>query len=104
MQKTIAFDWDDTITADPVLMAGMMHACYKAGWRVIVVTQRRQTEENYAVVNEWLIENKLAMVPIYFTSLASKTEYMRKAKDQGRVGWVVDVWVDDNPVALVNGR
>lgn len=101
---TIAFDFDQTITAAPELLAQWMHFTQALGHRAIVVTQRRDTAENYELVNDWLIENDLESVPIFMTSLASKLDYMENQRANGRVGWKVDLWVDDDPATLVNGR
>ena len=102
-QLTIAFDYDDTITAAPVVMADWMRTARLAGHRVIVVTLRRENEENHAEINAWLIENDLEPVPIFMTSGRSKLDHMKHQREIGRVQWRVDVWVDDSPFAIVNG-
>ncbi len=88
---TIAIDYDDTYTADPNLWDAFIADCKFKGHRVVCVTCRRRTDENREIV-------KIEGVPVYFTELASKTWYMDKQ------GVKVDIWIDDNPVALVHGH
>lgn len=100
---TIAFDFDQTITAAPELMAQWMQQARQVGHRVVIVTARRDTVERYSEVNDWLIENDLESVPIFMTSGQSKLDYMDKQRQIGRVQWKVDIWIDDAPTSIVWG-
>ena len=103
MTLTIAFDFDQTITAAPSLIAVWMRLAQAAGHRAIVVTARRDCPERYDEVNDWLIENDLESVPVFMTSGQSKLEYMNKQRAIGRVSWKVDIWIDDDPQVVVHG-
>lgn len=48
--RTIAFDFDDTLTAEPKLIAGWMHMTQSLGNRAIVVTLRRESDENWSEI------------------------------------------------------
>ena len=93
---TFAIDFDNTITAEPLLFANFIEDCKNLGHKVIVVTARRDTEENFDEVKSWLLENGIRAA-VYYSSLRSKTELM-KAR-----GIKVDIWIDDDPHSLVNG-
>jgi uncharacterized HAD superfamily protein len=93
----IAIDFDGTITADPILWRGFIENARYADHKVFIVTARRGTEENFEDIKEWLMIHDI-QAPVYFTSLGSKIAYM---KDRGIK---VDIWIDDDPEALVRGH
>lgn len=97
-QLTIAIDFDDTFTALPNLFSHMAKLAAAEGHKVIIVTARRDTYENNDDIEKFLEEYKCTWIPVYFTGLRSKIDYM---KDRGVE---VNVWCDDNPLALVNGH
>jgi 5'(3')-deoxyribonucleotidase len=91
-QLTIAIDFDDTLTAAQKLWRRFVtNAMLNYGHRVIVVTARRDTEENIDLIDGWLQENEFPELSVYFTSLQSKVDYMEKR------GVKVDIWIDDDP-------
>jgi len=94
---TIAVDFDDTFTADPVLWSKFVQHAKQLGHNPIVVTARRNTAENMDLINEQLSHFDCHM-RIYFSNLGSKVECMEKR------GINVDIWIDDAPYALVHGR
>lgn len=94
---TFGLDFDDTFTACPELWAMFVVAAEAADHRVFIVTARRDTEENGIVVRHALKSHGLVL-PIVFTSLASK---LRAVEERGIK---VDIWLDDNPHALVHGH
>lgn len=95
-QLIIAIDYDDTFTADPGLFSAFV-ALAKRNHTVCIVTARRCTDENIEKLNADL-DHWDCQMPIFFTSLQSKTEYMKK------IGIDVNIWIDDNPHALLNGH
>lgn len=87
----IAIDYDGTYSADPALWDAFILSAKGRGHRVVCVTARRETEENVA-------ECDVPGVLTYFTGLAAKDWYMREKRQM-----VVDVWVDNDPKAVVHG-
>lgn len=95
--KTIAIDFDDTLTALPVLWRSFIRDAELAGHYVYIVTARRDTDENRMIVKEFMDEWKIK-ASVHFTNLGSKLHYMHKR------GMKIDIWIDDNPHALVHGH
>jgi hypothetical protein len=92
-----AIDFDDTITAAPKVIAAMVHAGKARGHKFYCVTARSETEDSVDFINSMLDEYDIQM-PIIFTSLGSKLEAVADR------GIVIDVWVGDDPRALVHGH
>jgi 5'(3')-deoxyribonucleotidase len=91
-QLTIAIDFDDTLTAAPKLWRRFVtDVIVRYGHRIVVVTARRETEENCDLIEEWFQEEGFPDLPVFFTSLQSKVDYMEKR------GVKVDIWIDDDP-------
>ena len=86
----IAIDFDETLTADSKLWQVFIETAKQLEHRVVCVTARRDTEENRETVREWMRSHGIA-IPVYFTSLGSKVEYMQ------RLGIKVGIWIDDDP-------
>ena len=88
----IALDYDDTYTADPELWDRFVDAAIELGHRVICCTCRRDTPENREIVR----------IPgargHYFTGLSPKRWYLMQN------GVDVDVWIDDLPESVKEGR
>lgn len=93
----IGIDFDETLTKDPVLWSEFIQMSGSRGHDVVCVTARRLTEENAEFLNEWMSENGID-IPIYFTRLSSKVEYMKK------LGMDVDIWIDDDPRSCALGH
>ena len=95
--STIAIDFDDTFTADMDLWSGFIRTAQAAGHDVICVTARRDIprESDYVrrVFAAWDCE-----IDTLFTDRASKLESVERA------GVAVDIWIDNDPSALVNGH
>ena len=90
--KTIALDYDGTYTRDSDMWDRAIELFKSYGWRVLVVTARRDTEENVADV----------IVPgcsVVFTRLSPKLWFMKEKR-----GINVDIWIDDDPSAVLNGH
>jgi len=86
----IAIDFDDTLTAAPDLWREFIASARQLGHRVILVTARRDTEDNNETIDDWLAIHGIEL-PVYFTALGSKVEHMQ------RIGLRVNIWIDDDP-------
>jgi len=94
--STIAIDFDDTFTDDMGLWSGFIQAAWRAGHSVTCVTARRDTPENADYIG-LMFKTWQCEVPIVFTDGAAKLGAVKG------LGIAVDIWIDDNPAALVNG-
>lgn len=94
---TIAIDYDETFTADPLLFSEFIQMAKSNGHRCYLVTARRPTHENYEQIDAALDHWKCQM-PVVFSSLGSKIEKMKS------MGLSVDIWIDDEPEKLVRGH
>lgn len=94
----IAIDFDETLTADARLWKEFIGSAQRLGHRIICVTARRQTAENIEIVEGWIAANSLDL-PVYFTQLASKVEYMERVW-----GMRPDIWIDDDPRRCAMGH
>lgn len=95
--KTIAIDFDNTFTADQAFWAHVIEHAKKCGHRPIIVTARRNTEENIELINRQL-DLFCCQCPVYLTGLRSKIAFMEER------GIAVDFWCDDDPKTLVHGH
>lgn len=87
-----AIDYDDTYTADPEFFDKVIDLARERGHKFICLTQRRQTVENMKDIN-------MPKVRVYFTGMASKLWWA-----ENNIGERVDIWIDDDPKALVQGK
>ncbi len=87
----VAMDFDDTYTLDPAAWDVVIRDLENAGHEVICVTCRRDTDENREKV-------QCGQLTVYFTGLRPKREFML------RRGVKVDVWIDDDPNCVENGK
>ena len=87
----VAIDYDQTYTIDPAAWDHVVEVLREAGHVVYCVTCRRDTPENRSEV-------KAGDMAVWFTGLASKKWYMEKR------GINVDVWIDDDPACVINGK
>jgi hypothetical protein len=91
-QPTVfSFDFDNTITRDPVGFLELMKFLEKRGHLVIVCTARPPD-----LFPEDLDFIRDLGYKVYFSNLTAKRQYLRG------LGVEVDVWVDDSPGAVVN--
>jgi hypothetical protein len=86
----IAIDFDQTLDRDPILWRVFIAHAIQRDHSVIVVTARRNTDENRDILRDWLDDNGFDL-PFYFTNLKSKVDEME------RRGFDVDIWIDDSP-------
>jgi hypothetical protein len=93
----LAIDFDDTLTADPILWKAFCDKAHELGHKVWLVTCRRQTEENVDIVYDYLEEHGIE-IPVIFTNLDSKQAHVYE------MGLKIDIWVDDMPRSILYGR
>ncbi|NOI15792.1 hypothetical protein [Vibrio hepatarius] len=87
----IAIDYDGTYNADPVVFFTLASVAIGAGHDVKFVTARSSTDDN----NDIKKAARRLNIKIIFTSGKKKRQYCKGLK------WEPDVWVDDNPNAIV---
>lgn len=89
--KTIAFDFDDTLTAEPELITGWMKLAKAAGHTVIVASYRFNTQSNMDEINAFLEHYGITWCPIVLCD--------HNCKDDACLarGYEVDIWLDDMP-------
>ncbi len=83
----IALDYDDTYDRDPLFWDQVIAVAARRGHTVIVVTMRHEHER--PVIPAW------PDMPIFCTGREPKVCHMRGS------GIEVDIWIDDDPAALV---
>lgn len=88
--KTVAFDFDQTISDHPTFFLSIMESFEKAGFHVIVVTYR--LSHVFPEDLDFLVEKGYA---VYFTGHKAKRKFMSEK------GIQVDIWVDDEPQSIV---
>jgi hypothetical protein len=84
----IALDFDDTYTRDPELWDQFIFLSRTRGHDIRIVTFRKSTMRDPALDN--------IGIPVIFT------EYTQKRAHCNKLGWYVDVWIDDSPEFIVN--
>lgn len=88
----IAFDYDDTISADPKLFTRIMQTFAEAGHKVYVVTYR----ESAAFEDLRWLAHLDAVTDVVFTGCQAKDRYCKT------MGINIDIWIDDNPVSITH--
>ena len=94
---TIAIDYDNTFNADEVLWASFIRIAIERGHFPCIVTARMKTQSNQDEIGNSLRQHG-SDVPVLFTEQASKLLAVHS------MGMQVDIWIDDNPKALVDGH
>lgn len=84
----IALDFDDTYTRDPDLWDQFISNSLARGHDIRIVTFRKSTMRDPALDN--------MKIPVIFT------EYTQKRAHCNKLGWYVDIWIDDSPEFIVN--
>lgn len=89
-QKTVAVDYDDTISHHDSAWLNILKAFELTGYRVIIVTYRRGDccPEDL----DFLVKKGYK---VYFTWQRSKRQFMLER------GIKVDIWVDDSPESII---
>jgi hypothetical protein len=86
----IALDFDDTYTRDPQLWDDFISNSKSRGHDIRIVTFRKRTMTDPA------LDCIGTIIPVIFT------EYTQKRAFTNKMGWFVDVWIDDSPEFIVN--
>jgi hypothetical protein len=86
----LALDYDDTYTLDPEFWDDFIALARRKGHRVYCVTCRVETPETAEIID--------IPVPVYYTSMGAKKAHMEAR------GIHIDVWIDDYPQCVENGR
>ena len=89
-------DFDDTFTADPELWRAFIANAHERGHSCFVVTCRRDTDENRETVAEFV--GDLPRWRQLITGLSAKKWFCE------RQGIEIDVWIDDDPACVLNGK
>lgn len=90
----IGLDYDDTFTRDPAAWACFVNMMASRGHKTYIVTWRCEGGEIlpvYAEMQYWKVDCE-EIVP---------TSRKAKAKFMAEKGIIVDVWIDDNPSAIL---
>ena len=84
----IALDFDDTYTRDPIFWDDFIANAKSRGHDIRIVTFRksRMTDPIFETIG----------IPVIFTEFTQKRAHCNK------IGWHVDVWIDDSPEFIVN--
>lgn len=91
--KVVALDFDETISDNEPLWLQVMLALEKGGYHVIVCTWRKP--DMYPEDLQFLVDKGFK---VYYTSGEAKQVYMARQKIR------VDIWIDDNPYAILNNN
>jgi hypothetical protein len=89
-------DYDDTFTAAPDLWRRIIDLMIESGHEVIIVTARFPDFGNKEEISE---ATGLSKGKIFCTSHSPKKWYMHTSYPD----FMPDVWIDDNPNAIING-
>ncbi|MEN9433121.1 MAG: hypothetical protein RLZZ422_710 [Pseudomonadota bacterium] len=84
--KIVAFDWDNTITADVDFYRDLMETYRQQGWTPIICTLRAPTLENYREIHHSLQNNT---IQIFATDGRSKQAFLKRHKIN------VHLWLED---------
>lgn len=84
----IALDFDDTYTRDPAMWDAFIDMAISCGHDIRIVTFRKSTMRDFALDD--------MLIPVIYT------EYQQKRQFTNKMGWMVDVWIDDSPEFIVN--
>ncbi len=89
-QRIIAFDFDETISLNSLLFLKVMRLFREHGFVVVIATWRYSYE--YPEDLEMFVEDGFR---VFYTGRKAKRDFLASH------GYNVDVWVDDNPLAIL---
>jgi hypothetical protein len=93
----IGLDYDDTYTRDPATWDKMIELFQLAGHKVYIVTWRFGRDDAYGNEGDIVVHDLSEKADgIYFTGRQAKQKYMFSK------GIRIDVWIDDNPSAILH--
>ena len=85
----IAIDFDDTLTADPVMFRTLIAVVKSFGHNAVCVTARPDTNENRMNIEGYFRKYGIELY-VHYTAGASKVYHTQ------RIGLKVDIWIDDD--------
>lgn len=85
----LALDFDDTYTRDPIFWDIFIASAKLYGHDIRIVTFRKRTMTDPA------LDYLSLTIPVIYT------EYEQKRSFTNKIGWMVDVWIDDSPEFIV---
>lgn len=84
----LALDFDATYTLDPDFWDEFIGNAEAVGHKVILATYRHEVHDAHPLIDALTI-------PVYFTDGQAKKPFLEK------LGIVVDVWIDDRPMTII---
>lgn len=90
-EKVIAIDFDETISDNTLIWTRVMELLERGGYQVVVCTWRAPTDHPEDL--QFLVDKGYK---VYYTSQKCKQIYMASQ------GVKVDIWIYDNPFAILN--
>jgi hypothetical protein len=88
----IALDFDDTYTRDSEMWDNIIDIFKERGHDVRIVTFRKSTMKDPA------LDYLRLKIPVIFTEFQAKRAFTQK------MGWFVDIWIDDSPEFIVQSN
>lgn len=92
--KTIALDYDDTYTADPILWENFIKHAHHRGHRIYIVTLRGDHQTYGGNFEELSVFFGVSTI---FCNGRPKQEVTKE------LGISIDIWIDDNPLGILEG-
>jgi len=86
----IALDFDATYTLDPRMWEEFISLSVQHGHTIILATYRHEVHDAHPLIDELK-----KIIPVYFTDGKAKKPFLEA------LGIVVDVWIDDRPMTIV---
>lgn len=86
----IALDFDATYTLDPEFWDAFIWLIRATGHEVILATYRHEVHDAHPLIDELK-----KIIPVHFTDGKAKKPFLEA------LGIVVDVWVDDRPMTIL---
>lgn len=84
----LALDFDATYTLQPVFWDEFIELAERAGNEVILATYRHEVHDAHPLIDA-------LQIPVYFTDGKAKKPFLEA------LGVVVDVWIDDRPMTII---
>ena len=91
MIKTLCLDYDHTYQGDTDLFDDIIFLFFNRGWNVILATYRHPTKDWHPDFDNLEAQG----VKCYFTDGHAKKPFLED------LGIKVDIWIDDNPKAIL---
>jgi hypothetical protein len=89
----VALDYHNTYSADPKFWDTFIYMCWMRKWDVYCITHHEGEQQNQNLMDS--IGKILPADNIIFTKGAAKMEYCQS------IGLEIDIWIDNNPIHIV---